>query len=225
MAKNNINEIVNKYRNAGWIPEPEAKNIFKMKNLNVPDFKWAKTSDEAVKYASKKYPVAAKVVSPDILHKSDVGGVVVGIDSDEQMKQVFDDFSKLKGFDGVHIEEMVEGIELIIGAKIDHQFGPVVLMGIGGTSVEIYQDVAMRMAPLREKDVISMVDSLKGQKILKGYRGSDPINMRELTTLLINFSNLIIELQDDIESIDLNPVMCSAKDCVIADARIMLNTK
>jgi acyl-CoA synthetase (NDP forming) len=118
---------------------------------------------------------------------------------------------------------MAGGIELIVGAKIDDQFGPVILMGLGGTGVEIYQDVAIRMAPLVQPDVKSMIDSLKGRRLLDGYRGADAVDRTKLTRTLLNFSKLVMEIQDQIESIDLNPVLCSAQACVVADARIILN--
>jgi len=118
---------------------------------------------------------------------------------------------------------MVEGIELIVGAKVDHQFGPVILLGIGGTSAEIYRDTILRMAPINHGDIESMVRGLKAHRLLEGYRGSQPINLEELTRLMILFSNLVMNLEPHIESIDLNPVICSSKRCVVADARIILN--
>jgi acyl-CoA synthetase (NDP forming) len=98
----------------------------------------------------------------------------------------------------------------------------VILLGIGGTGVEIYQDVAIRMAPLAPDDVRSMVRSLKGRKLLEGYRGEEALNMDNLVRTLTVFSTLVVEMQELIESIDLNPVMCKASTCVIADARIIM---
>ncbi len=121
-------------------------------------------------------------------------------------------------------ETVDAGVELIVGAKIDHQFGPVVLLGMGGIGVEIYKDSAIRMAPLAQRDVLSMVGALKARKLLEGYRGSRPIHMGELTRTLMVFSDLLMGLEDRIESIDLNPVICTPEKCVVADARIMLNT-
>ncbi len=223
MLNREIDEIVRNYKNAGWIPEPEAKRLFNTAGLKVPLYKWARTQNEAIESAKEiKYPLVAKIVSSVVIHKSDVGGVIVGIGSNEELKKAYHYLSKLDGFEGVLLEEMVSGHELIIGAKVDYQFGPVVLLGIGGTGVEIYSDVTMRMAPLEKTDVISMIDSLKGRNIIKGYRGSDPVNISALTDMIINFSALIMQLEDNIESIDLNPVICSKDECVIADARIML---
>jgi len=123
------------------------------------------------------------------------------------------------------VEEMLSGIELIAGAKVDYQFGPVILLGMGGTGVEIYRDITMRMAPIGQEQVESMVRSLKAHQLLQGYRGSVPISMRELTRAMVAFSDLVMEIEGLIESIDLNPLLCTADRCVVADARIMLKAK
>jgi acetate---CoA ligase (ADP-forming) subunit beta len=224
MLNNEMLSIIESFRRTGWIPEPEAKRLFAMACLDVPKYIWAHEPDEFIRFAGRcGYPVVAKVVSPRVIHKSDVGGVILGIDSDEGLEIAFKTLKMLDGFDGMLVEEMVRGKELIIGAKIDYQFGPVILLGIGGTGVEIYQDVTMRMAPINRNDVISMIDSLKGRNILRGYRGSEPVNIEALTDLLIRFSELVIDLESHIQSIDLNPVLCSGDRCIIADARIILN--
>jgi acetate---CoA ligase (ADP-forming) subunit beta len=224
MLNNDMVNIIESFKRTGWIPEPEAKRLFSMACMDVPNFIWAHDQDECIRFAVRcGYPVVAKVVSPRVIHKSDVGGVVVGIDSDEGLKKAFQNMKKLDGFEGMLVEEMVKGKELIIGAKIDYQFGPVILLGIGGTGVEIYQDVTMRMAPITGDDVKSMVESLKGRDILKGYRGGEPVNLEALADLLVKFSSLVIDLEGHIQSIDLNPVICSGDRCIIADARIILN--
>jgi hypothetical protein len=105
---------------------------------------------------------------------------------------------------------------------VDGQFGPVVLLGIGGTSVEIYKDTAVRMAPITERDVADMVDSLKGRALVQGYRGGTVVSMDRLSRLLVSFSHMVMDLEGQIASIDLNPVIASENACVIADARIML---
>jgi len=169
--------------------------------------------------------VVGKTVSPQVLHKSNVSGVVTHIDSEAALKRVFRRFSKLKGFAGILVEEMLAGIELIVGAKIDYQFGPVILLGIGGTEAELYQDTSLRMAPLQETDVAAMVKCLRAHRFLEGYRGSAPVNLPELTRMLMAFSDVVMKLENEIESIDLNPVMCLADRCVVADARIMLQRR
>jgi hypothetical protein len=129
---------------------------------------------------------------------------------------------KLEGCENILVEQMVQGIEIIIGAKNDFQFGPVIVFGIGGTSVEVYNDTAIRMAPVKPADVFSMVGSLKAKKLITGYRGKPGVNMKIFTDLMVKFSHLIMELENDIESVDLNPVICTMDRCVIADARIIL---
>ena len=223
MLKKGIRDILSASKDAGWVLEPEAKRLFSLAGLDVPRFTWATTVEEAVRFTRKiSYPIVMKVVSPRIVHKSDTNGVAVGIASDGDAAKTFDRFSRMEGFAGVLVEEMISGLELMVGAKIDYQFGPVILLGIGGTGVEIYRDVSLRMAPLRQTDVESMVKGLKAVHLLEGYRGSEPINLSELTRLLVTFSGLVMGLQEFIESIDLNPVICSPNKCVVADARIML---
>ena len=223
MLTRETNEIITASKTSGWVLEPDAKRLFSMNGLNVPRFTWARTLKDALLFAEEiGYPVVAKVVSPKVIHKSEVRGVAVGIGSGETLKEVFDRFSRIEDFAGVLVEERVAGIEVIVGAKVDYQFGPVILFGMGGTGVEIYRDVALRMAPLAQKDAESMVTCLKARPLLEGYRGEKGVNLEELTRMLIIFSGLVMDLEAQIESVDLNPVMCSSTRCVIADARIML---
>jgi len=225
MLKKELKAIVKASKRWGWVLEPEAKRLLSISGIDVPKFLWAKSSEEAVQFAEKiGYPVVGKLVSPKALHKSEVGGVVVGIDSVKNLEETFHRFSSFKDFAGMLIEEMVSGTELIVGAKVDYQFGPVILLGIGGTAVEIYKDTALRMAPLKEVDVESMLKGLQAHELLKGYRGSQPVNLKELTKTLMAFSKLVMNLEGYFESIDLNPVMCSLERCVVADARIMLQS-
>jgi len=225
MLTNEIKNILESSQKEGWVLEPDAKKIFAQSGMDVPNFRVATTEEEAVAMASEiGYPVVAKIVSPKALHKSDVGGVKVGLKNEQEIKETFTAFSQFEGFTGLLIEEVVSGVEMIFGAKIDGQFGPVVLLGIGGTSVEIYQDTAIRMAPLRDVDGPSMIESLKAKKLLRGYRGADPIDEDRLCQMLSAFSTLVVDMADSIESIDLNPVMCTTDRCVIADARIILKS-
>ena len=217
-------DILSSSSKTGWVLEPEAKRLLSLTGIAIPRFLWVRKEEEAIKFAEKiGYPVVAKVISPKVLHKSERNGVVVDINSDDQLIATFQRFYQIEGFAGMLVEEMVSGIELIVGGKIDYQFGPVVLLGIGGTGVEIYRDVTLRMAPLALKDIESMIKCLKAHRILEGYRGSPPIDLKELERLLLTFSDLVMDLEKFIESIDLNPVICSPSRCVVADARIMLS--
>ncbi len=223
MLEKGIEEILNASIQNGWVMEPEAKRLLSLAGVAVPKFTWATGIEEAVQFSMEiGFPVVAKVVSPKVIHKSDLGGVVSGISNDEKLRETFSRFTRLEGFAGVLVEEMLAGVELIVGAKMDYQFGPVILLGIGGTGVEIYGDTSLRMAPLSEADVVSAIRGLRAHRLLEGYRGSDPISLDRLTEMLLVFSDLVMELQDRFESIDLNPVMCSHDRCVVADARIML---
>lgn len=218
-----MNELLQSAQTYGWVMEPLAKQLFASAGIDVPRFTWARTLDEAVSFSREiGYPVIMKIVSPQVVHKSDVGGVVVGISDDAGCTKAFNGMSTIKGFAGVMVEETLAGIELIVGATIDEQFGPVILLGIGGTTTEIYHDVGLAMAPLCESDVDKMLRRIKAASLLEGFRGAERVNRAILKNLVIRFSELVMDLADKIESIDLNPVMCSADRCVIADARIML---
>jgi acyl-CoA synthetase (NDP forming) len=218
-----IVQILSAAKQAGWVMEPEAKHLLSLAGIDVPRHRWVRGLEEGVRFAGEiGYPVAAKVVSCEVIHKSDEGGVVLGIDSDQGLSAAYDRFRAMRGFAGMLVEEMVSGMELIMGAKIDYQFGPVILMGLGGTGVEIYKDVALRMAPLKETDLHSMVKSLKAHQLLEGYRGSEPVDLGALSRTMMLFSEMVMDMEDMIESIDFNPVKCSSKGCIVVDARIML---
>jgi acyl-CoA synthetase (NDP forming) len=226
MLKNEIMKILSSSKTIGWVLEPEAKRLLSLAGMDTPRFIWAKKVDQAIRFAEEiGYPVVAKIISPKILHKSERDGVVANIDSGDKLIQTFDRFYQFEEFAGMLVEEMVRGVELIVGAKIDFQFGPIILLGIGGTGVEIYRDITLRMAPLGQRDIESMIKCLKAHQILEGYRGSKPISLIELSRLLTTFSGLVMDLERSIESIDLNPVICSPTRCVVADARIILKSK
>lgn len=224
--KQAISRIISRSSARGWVLEPDAERILSLEGIPVPRFKVVTTHEEALQAAAEiGYPVVAKVVSPDVLHKSEVHGVQVGIDNDGELIKAFDRFASIRGFTGMLVEEIVQGLELILGAQIDYQFGPMILLGIGGTGVEIYQDVALRMAPLKPGDIGSMVSSLKGHKLLEGYRGAAPVNMEKLADVVLSFSRFIMDFEDSIESVDVNPLKCTPESCIAVDTRIMLSKK
>lgn len=223
MLKPEQMDIITKSRPAGWVLEPDAKELLRSAGFDVPDAIVTLSVNEALNFLeASDAPVVAKAVSRKILHKTEHNAVAVGIKSAEQLESEMKRLSRLDGCENIIIEKMVKGIELIIGAKNDFQFGPVIVFGIGGTSVELYNDTAIRMAPLKESDVLSMIDSLKAKDFVYGYRGQSGVNVNALIRMVVDFSVLIMELEGHVESIDLNPVICTEEKCITADARIMI---
>jgi acetate---CoA ligase (ADP-forming) subunit beta len=223
MLIDNIRRTFSEAKEQGWVMEPQAKELLRLADMDVPRFLFTSDVAEAIRFANEiKYPVVAKVVSPSIIHKSDASGVALGISDDKRLGEVFTEMGRIKEFQGIIVEEAVKGIEMIVGMKMDKQFGPVILLGMGGTAVEIYKDVTLRMAPLRDHDAESMMMCLTAKPLLEGYRGSEGVNVNELKRMLLAFSSLVMEFGKEVDSVDLNPVICNASRCVIADARIML---
>ncbi len=215
--------IIENSKLRGWVLEPDAKQIMVNQGFDVPNFIVTDSVQAAGDFLKlSPGPVVAKAVSEKILHKTEFNAVVTGIVDEKRLEQEMTRLKSLDGCEQILVEEMVEGLEIIIGAKNDFQFGPVIVLGLGGTSVEIYNDTAIRMAPVEPGDVVSMVNSLKAKKLFKGYRQKPGVNMDILIPLVVKFSSLTMDLEDQFQSIDLNPVICTKDRCVIADARIML---
>jgi acetyl-CoA synthetase (ADP-forming) len=208
--------------------EPE-KTFALLKRYSVPyaDWKLVKNAGSASKAAKKLgFPVAMKMVSKKVVHKSDVGGVKVNIADEEGAGRAFDELMaaarKLKAKpEGVLVQGMKTGVEVIIGMKRDAQFGPVVLFGLGGIFVEVLKDVSMRIAPLSKNDCIEMIDEIKGSAVLKGARGRKPVNIDSLVKIIIAVSR-IGEKNKAVSEMDLNPVMVNEKSASVVDARIIV---
>ena len=214
------------------ITEELAKQVLTEYGVKVPKYALAKNTSDAEKMASEVgFPLVAKIVSPQILHKTDVKGVKVGITNGAQAQEVFNDMhgrlSKQYSVKGVLLEKMAApgGIELIVGLQNDSQFGPVIMVGIGGIYTEVFKDVSFRVLPITKEDARSMIDDLKGSKILKGFRGMAPVDMDMLATALVNIGQLGTEMAPYYESIDFNPVIFYEKDYVVVDAKILLRDK
>ena len=215
------------------ITEELSKSILKTYGVKVPPFALVTSAEEAAKEAKKiGFPLVMKVVSPQILHKTDVGGVKVGLDNVDDVKKTFKDMygrlSKKKGVDvkGILLEKMVpKGIELIVGIQNDPQFGPVIMVGLGGIMTEVMKDVAFRMLPITTSDAKSMLNELKGVALLKGFRGSDPIDLNMAAKMLVDIGKLGVENADYINSIDFNPVVVYPKSHFVVDAKIILNNE
>jgi hypothetical protein len=218
------NLIIANSKGRGFVLEPSAKQIMANQGFDIPNFVLTdslKVASDFLKLSSG--PVVAKAVSEKILHKTEFNAVVTHISDEKTLEREMKRLKTLDGCEQVLVEEMITGLEIIIGAKNDFQFGPVIVLGLGGTAVEIYNDTAIRMAPLKLGDVYAMVDSLKAKKLFKGYRKTPGVNMDLLEKLVVRFSHLLMEMEEGFESIDLNPVICTKDRCVIADARIMLH--
>ena len=210
--------------------EHEAKQILTAHGAAVADQLLAKTAAEAIEAARAiEGPVAMKIVSPDILHKSDAGGVVLNLDSDTDVENAFNQIMTNAGqFDasadihGILVTPMLkDGLEIIIGTKVDDQFGPVIMFGIGGVLVEVLKDVVFRVLPISRRSARHMVSEIRSAKLLDGFRGSRPRDRKAIASLLLTVSE-IIEAYPDIQELDLNPVLVHEEGLSIADARVIL---
>jgi acyl-CoA synthetase (NDP forming) len=197
-------------------------SLLKKYKFKLIPYALAKTEKEAEQIAQKLgYPVVLKVVSEEIEHKTDFGGVKVGIKNKETLKLAYDEIvesTKKYKIDGILVQKMArKGIELIVGGKKDPQFGHMIILGLGGIYVEIFRDVTARICPINKKDIDEMVGELKSHPILIGARGKKPINMPALTSLLLKTSQFM--QKEDIKEMDLNPVVFDSKGCDIIDVR------
>ena len=184
----------------------------------------AKTPKEAVAIAEKiGYPVALKLISPEVTHKTDVGGVKIGIKDKKRLLHAHEDI--LEGahkyeVEGILVQKMArKGIELIIGGKKDPQFGHMIVLGIGGVYVEVFKDVTARICPITRTDVREMVGELRSHPLITGIRGMQPINLNALYSLMVKTSKMLVE--EDMEELDLNPVIFDSKGYDIVDVRFV----
>ena len=213
------------------ITEESSKEILSEYGIKVPQYALVTNADEAIKRSREiGFPLVAKIVSADILHKTDVGGVKVGLSSEDDVKKTFDDmYYRLKekyDVKGVLLEKMVpNGVELIIGLQNDSQFGPSIMVGLGGIYTELFKDVSFRVLPITKNDASKMLESLRGKDILKGFRGSKPINMDMLSEAIVNIGTLGVDLAGKYESIDFNPVVVYPESYFVVDAKIILKEK
>jgi acetyltransferase len=213
--------------------EDEARDLLHSHGVTVFQNRLAKTADEAVQRAAQiDGEVAMKIVSPDILHKSDAGGVRLKLGSEADVRRAFDEIMRnAQVFDpqadvrGVIVSPMADpGFEVIIGTKIDDQFGPVIMFGLGGIWVEVLKDVSFRVLPIAHRSARQMIDEIRSAPILNGVRGNPPADKKALQKLLVKCSE-IIEAYPEIEEMDLNPVIVHEAGLTIADARILLAGK
>jgi acetyltransferase len=234
-AKSDGTKIIQTARKEGRgsLLENEAKRLLAVHGAAVPEDFLAQTADEAIEFAKKiGGDVVLKIVSPDILHKSDAGGVKIKLRTDKEIRKAFDeiiinarDFNPHADIRGVLVSPMApEGVEIIVGTKYDDQFGPVIMYGLGGIMVEILKDVAFRVLPITPTDAKRMIQETKSYPILSGARGKPPLDQKSIRKLLLLGSE-IVEAYPEIMEMDLNPIIVHETGMSIVDARIILKAE
>jgi acetyltransferase len=212
------------------LPPHEALLLIAERGLNCAPFGLADSPSKASEIAQQQgFPVALKISSPDIVHKSDAGGVVLNLDTPEAVEKGYGQVVERvrKAFpqatiDGLLVNKMAPpGQEVIIGMNRDPQFGPIILFGLGGVLVEIFRDVALRHLPLSRQDALGMIQEIRGYPILAGYRGQAPVNLQPLADCLLAVAQIAEEYPKIVE-IDLNPVFAYPQGILVADARIIM---
>ena len=232
-SKSNTNGIIDRAQRQGrsLLTEVEAKQVLGDAGIPVSDTRLATEREQAVALAEELgYPVALKIVSPQITHKSDVGGVMLNLATAEEVGNAYDSIVKSARkadsgatIDGVSVQRMAgAGIEVIVGMTTDAQFGPVLMFGLGGVLVEVLKDVAFRVVPITARDARQMVREIQGFPLLQGYRGQEAADLAALEKLLRKLSEFI-EGHPQVTELDLNPVFAHAKGAVAVDARIVLS--
>jgi len=210
--------------------ETEAKKLLKEYNVPVPDFKLIQSEEEVTGLAKEMtFPVAMKIVSPEIIHKSDAGGVKLGIKDEKEARLAYQEIIRnIKKYNqearvkGVIVYPMLpKEVEVIVGMINDPHFGPVAMFGLGGIFVEVLEDVSFRIIPLEEEDAEEMIREIKGYKILKGIRGEPPRDVPAIKEVLLKVSKLAME-NPEIKEIDLNPIFVFEQGLQVIDARMML---
>jgi acyl-CoA synthetase (NDP forming) len=231
--KNAVRRIIDQAKAAGResLTAPEARGICEAYLINTPREGVATTGAEAVKLASDiGLPVVMKIVSPQILHKTEAGGVLVGVKTAEQVAQGFSTIvASVRKYDpnaeilGVQIQQMLTGgHEVIIGAVTDPAFGKLVAFGLGGVLVEVLKDITFRLAPATLEDSLSMLDGIQAAEILRGVRGAKPVDREALSSMIQRVSALVSDFPE-ISELDLNPVFATEKGATAADVRVVLN--
>lgn len=210
---------------ADSVLEPDGMALLRENGIAVPEFRFVSKGQDAVSASQELgYPVVMKVVSPQILHKSDCGGVILNIANDQEASKAFDQIKQAadgKDFRGVVIYPMLKGgREVIIGLTSDVQFGPVIAFGLGGIYTEVLKDIVLRVAPVDRLGAEEMIRSIRTYPILKGIRGQEPADLDALAEAIVNFSRLPF-LYPDIEEADLNPVFVFPKGVFVGDVRLV----
>ncbi|HEX4233406.1 MAG TPA: acetate--CoA ligase family protein [Caldimonas sp.] len=231
--KAKVRQLLDAVRASGRssLTAPEGKQVCDAYGIAVPGEGVAASAAEAAKLASTMgFPVVMKIVSPDILHKTEAGGVVVGLKSADEATKAYDTIltnaRKYKAdarIDGVQVQQMLKGgQEVIVGAVSDGSFGKLVAFGLGGVLVEVLKDVTFRLAPATKADALSMLDGIQAAEMLKGVRGGEAVNRDALAALIVGVSELVSDFPE-ISEMDLNPVFATKEGAVAADVRIVVD--
>jgi len=179
----------------------------------------AKEREEAVELAGKVgYPLVMKVFSTKILHRTEISGVVTGLKGEEEVREAFSRLIKIQDVEAVIVQKEISGVELFIGAKKDPTFGATLMLGTGGTMVELFNDVVFRIAPIEEKDALEMISEIKGKVLLEGFRGRPKIRKEKLVDVLVKTSELIYK--EKIKELDFNPVIATDEEVFICDVKL-----
>ncbi|MEM0372509.1 MAG: acetate--CoA ligase family protein [archaeon] len=209
------------------LPFERAKHLLRRYDVVFAESELTQSASHAVKAAQRiGFPVVMKVDSPKIIHKSDAGMVVLNVNSVSGVHSAFNEImkkakKKKAKVNGILVQKQGSGYEIIVGAKRDPQFGPVVLFGLGGVFVEIMKDVAMRVAPVTRAEAHRMIKETKAYAVLNGARGGIKADLEALTSLIAKISNLMMD-NDEIVELDLNPCFLDDRGYIVADARIMV---
>ncbi len=199
----------------------EQDKILKKYGLKVPDTCFVENKTQASSSASKiGFPVVMKISSKKHFHRTEVGGVLKNIKSKEEAQIAFTSLSKIEDTQGVLVQKQVEGVEFIVGVKKDPLFGGVIMLGTGGTMVEVFNDVTFRVLPIKKGDALKMIEEIKGKKLLEGFRGLEKIDKSKLADILVKVSSLADK--EDYQEIDLNPVILNDKKAFVCDVKIVV---
>jgi acetyl coenzyme A synthetase (ADP forming)-like protein len=228
-----VRQILDAVKESGReaLTAPEGKLVCDAYGITVPREGVAANAADAQQLASSMgFPVVMKIVSPDILHKTEAGGVIVGVKSAEEAAQAFDTIvANAKKYKadanilGVQVQQMIKGgQEVIIGAVTDGSFGKLVAFGLGGVLVEVLKDITFRLAPATQEQAFSMLDGIQAAEMLKGVRGSEPVDRNALANLIVRVSELVSDFPE-ISEMDLNPVFASKDGAIAADVRIVVD--
>jgi acetate---CoA ligase (ADP-forming) subunit beta len=225
-------EIIELARHEGRLvlTETESKQLLAGLGIRTTAMRLAPSREEAVAISREVgYPCVLKVSSPDISHKSDAGGVKVGLVGEEQVAEAYDAImsscrEKVPGakIEGVTVQDMAPpGLEVIVGMATDPQFGPVLMFGLGGVWVEVLKDVSFKLAPLTRDDARSAVTEIRAAKLLEGFRGSQPVDKAALEDILLRVSDFVVKTPQ-VREMDLNPIFAYPDGAIAVDARVIL---